>query len=84
MRQRPGEETGDWIYDHISFYGPIMAIRTQKVGIFDIFARFSLFFRIYGTLGVLMVILVSIFFTISLFHLTPVYADRQAGTDRNL
>ncbi len=62
-----GEETGDWIYDHISFYGPIMAIRTNKVGVFDLFARFSLFFRIYGTLGVLMVILVSIFFTVSLF-----------------
>lgn len=60
-------ETGDWIYDHISFYGPIMAIRTHKVGIFDLFARFGLFFRIYGTLGVLMVILVSIFFTVSLF-----------------
>ncbi|ACL16316.1 site-2 protease family protein [Methanosphaerula palustris] len=65
--KEPGEETGDWIYDHISFFGPIMAIRTHKVGIFDFFAKFSLFFRIYGTLGVLMVILVSIFFTISLF-----------------
>lgn len=62
-----GRETGDWIYDHISFYGPIMAIRTQKVGVFDLFARFGLFFRIYGTLGVVMVILVSVFFTISLF-----------------
>lgn len=60
-------ESGDWIYDHISFYGPIMAIRTQKVGMFDLFARFGLFFRIYGTLGVVMVILVSIFFTVSLF-----------------
>jgi membrane-associated protease RseP (regulator of RpoE activity) len=63
-----GGETGDWIYDHISFFGPIMAIRTQKVGIFDLFARFGLFFRIYGTLGVVMVILVSVFFTISLFY----------------
>lgn len=77
-----GGETGDWIYDHISFYGPIMAIRTNKVRIFDIFARFGLFFKIYGTLGVVMVILVSVFYTFFLFFiLWYVLTIRPAPTE---
>jgi len=30
--------------NHISFYGPIMAIKTEKVGFFDWFARYRTFF----------------------------------------
>ena len=46
--------------DHITFYGPIMAIKTDRVGFFDRFLSFRSFFRLYGTLGVIMVILVSV------------------------
>ena len=49
--------------DHVMFYGPIMAIRTKHVRFFDRFAAFRTFFRIYGTFGVCMVVVVSIFIT---------------------
>jgi membrane-associated protease RseP (regulator of RpoE activity) len=45
--------------DHIVFYGPIMAIRSRRVGFFDRFARFHRFLRGYGTFGAVIVILVS-------------------------
>jgi len=53
--------------DHITFYGPILAIKTNRVGFFDKFAAFRTFFRIYGTTGVIAVIIVSIFITFMLF-----------------
>jgi membrane-associated protease RseP (regulator of RpoE activity) len=53
--------------DHIAFYGPILAIKTSKVGFFDKFAAFRTFFRIYGTAGVIAVVIVSIFITVMLF-----------------
>lgn len=53
--------------DHIVFYGPILAIKTDKVGFFDWFARYRRFFRFYGTIGVVMVILVSVVMTAMLF-----------------
>lgn len=46
--------------DHISFYGPLLAIKSKKVGFFDCFVRFSRFFRIYGTIGAVMVGVLSI------------------------
>nr|WP_321351652.1 site-2 protease family protein [uncultured Methanoregula sp.] len=52
--------------DHITFYGPLMAIKTEKVGFFDRFLPFSTFLRLYGTLGVLMVIVVSVLMTVML------------------
>jgi membrane-associated protease RseP (regulator of RpoE activity) len=52
---------------HIVFYGPIMAIRTERIGFFDKFIAYRTFFRIYGTLGVIAVILVSVFITAMLF-----------------
>jgi membrane-associated protease RseP (regulator of RpoE activity) len=45
--------------DHIVFYGPIMAIRSRRVGFFDRFTRFHRFLRVYGTFGAVIVILVS-------------------------
>lgn len=45
--------------DHITFFGPVMLIRTSRVSFFDIFTRFSTFLRLYGTLGVTMVVGVS-------------------------
>ncbi|NMB79023.1 MAG: PDZ domain-containing protein [Methanomicrobiales archaeon] len=49
--------------DHITFYGPFMAIKTDRVGFFDACLPFSAFFRIYGTLGVVIVVLVSVLMT---------------------
>ena len=46
--------------DHIVFYGPIMGIKTDNVGFFDFFQRFSREFRAYGTLGVIITVLISI------------------------
>ncbi|MFA6226173.1 MAG: site-2 protease family protein [Methanoregula sp.] len=54
--------------EHIVFYGPIMAIRTDRVKFFDKFAAFRTFFRIYGTVGVIAVIIVSVFITVMLFY----------------
>ena len=53
--------------DHITFYGPLMAIKTDRVGFFDRFLPFSTFLRLYGTLGVLMVVIVSVLMTFMLF-----------------
>jgi membrane-associated protease RseP (regulator of RpoE activity) len=53
--------------EHIVFYGPIMALRTNRVGFFDKFAALRTFFRIYGTAGVIAVIIVSVFITVMLF-----------------
>ncbi|MEN6442636.1 MAG: site-2 protease family protein [Methanoregula sp.] len=53
--------------DHIVFYGPIMAIRSRRVGFFDHFARFHRFLRAYGTLGAVIVILVSAAMVVMLF-----------------
>jgi len=49
--------------DHVIFYGPIMAIKTSRVGFFDRFGTIRMFLRLYGTFGVLMVVLVSVFIT---------------------
>jgi membrane-associated protease RseP (regulator of RpoE activity) len=46
--------------EYIVFYGPIMAIRSRRVGIFDKFTRFHTFLRFYGTLGAIVVIFVSV------------------------
>ncbi len=54
--------------DHITFYGPFMAVKTDRVGFFDAFIRFRTFLRIYGTLGVVMVVLVSVMMTVLLFY----------------
>ncbi|HNX18213.1 MAG TPA: site-2 protease family protein [Methanoregula sp.] len=53
--------------DHVIFYGPIMAIKTDRVKFFDKFTALRTFFRIYGTIGVIAVILVSAFITVMLF-----------------
>jgi len=54
--------------NHITFYGPIMALKTSRVGFFDKFLSLSGFFRIYGTLGVVMVVLVSVAMVAMLFY----------------
>ena len=46
--------------EHITFYGPAMGIKTENVAFFDYFKRFSRFFSAYGTLGIVITILVSV------------------------
>jgi membrane-associated protease RseP (regulator of RpoE activity) len=53
--------------EYITFYGPFMAVKTEKVGFFDRSIRFSTFLRLYGTLGVAMVVIVSALMTVMLF-----------------
>lgn len=53
--------------DHITFYGPIMALKTNRIGFFDKFTTFRGFFRVYGSAGVIAVVIVSVFITFMLF-----------------
>ena len=53
--------------EYITFYGPFMAIKTEKVGFFDRSIPFSTFLRVYGTVGVAMVVIVSALMTVMLF-----------------
>lgn len=46
--------------DHVTFYGPILALKTEKVGFFDFFRRQTRFWRGYGTLGAILVVVISI------------------------
>jgi membrane-associated protease RseP (regulator of RpoE activity) len=67
--------------EHIMFYGPIMAIKTMKVGFFDRFRKYSTFLRAYATFGVLMVIVISVVMTILLLlSLTYTFAVRPDPT----
>ena len=49
---------------HVTFYGPVLALKTDNVGFLDFFRKFPGFFRIYGTAGAIVVALVSVFFSI--------------------
>ena len=44
----------------ITLYGPIIGLKTDQVGFFDYFRRYSGFLRIYGSIGVAMVVIVSV------------------------
>lgn len=50
----------------ISLYGPIIGLKTDQVGFFDWFRKFSVPLRIYGSIGVFMVIVVSVVMVIML------------------
>jgi membrane-associated protease RseP (regulator of RpoE activity) len=53
--------------DHITFYGPIMAIKSPKTAFFDWFTKISTVLRIYGSIGVVVVVIVSVLITFLLF-----------------
>ena len=57
--------------DRIMFFGPIMAIKTERVGFFDWFQKFRRPLRVYATLGVIMVVAVSVFMTLALLLAVP-------------
>ncbi len=50
--------------DYVMFYGPILALKTDNVKFFDRFIPYTRFFRAYGTLGALMVVVVSVLMSI--------------------
>jgi Zn-dependent protease len=58
-------ERGIW-KDRITFYGPILALKTGRVGFFDRFIPWSSILRIYGTVGVAAVIIVTAIGTVML------------------
>ncbi|NLB00986.1 MAG: PDZ domain-containing protein [Methanomicrobiales archaeon] len=57
--------------NHIMFFGPILAIKTERVGFFDWFRKFGPALRVYATLGVLLVVVVSVFMTLALLLAVP-------------
>ncbi|WP_332450402.1 site-2 protease family protein [Methanoculleus sp.] len=59
--------------DHLMFFGPILGIKTERVGFFDWFQKFRRPLRAYATLGVLMVVVVSAFMTLALVLAVPQY-----------
>ncbi|MCM2465497.1 site-2 protease family protein [Methanoculleus oceani] len=59
--------------DHVMFFGPILAIKTERVGFFDWFRKFKTLLRAYATLGVVMVVVVSAFMTLALVLAVPQY-----------
>ncbi|HXW98213.1 MAG TPA: site-2 protease family protein [Methanomicrobiales archaeon] len=57
--------------DIITFYGPIMAIKTRRIGFFDRFRSISTALRVYGSIGIAMVAVVSAIMTILIFIRFP-------------
>lgn len=57
--------------DRIMFFGPIMAIKTERVGFFDWFRKFRRLLRTYATLGVVLVVVISAFMTLALILAVP-------------
>jgi membrane-associated protease RseP (regulator of RpoE activity) len=53
--------------DVIIFYGPVMALKTRKVGFFDRFKPFAPLLRVYGSAGIAMVAIVSVLMTAIVF-----------------
>jgi membrane-associated protease RseP (regulator of RpoE activity) len=53
--------------DIITFYGPVMAIKTRRIGFFDRARSISTALRIYGTIGIAMVVIVSVAMTVLVF-----------------
>jgi membrane-associated protease RseP (regulator of RpoE activity) len=53
--------------DIIVFYGPVMAIKSRRIGFFDRFTPYTAFLRAYGTVGIAMVVLVSVAMTALVF-----------------
>jgi Zn-dependent protease len=65
----PVPQTSFWsvLSSHIMFYGPIIGLKTDNVGFFDWFRRYGKVLRVYGTIGVFMVIIVSVMMVALIF-----------------
>lgn len=63
--------------DHVAFYGPILAIKSFNVKFLDWFTRYKTILRIYGSIGMVMVAIISVLmallliFTLRLTLLNP-------------
>lgn len=62
--------------DRVVFYGPIMAVKTFRVGFLDVSLRFRSILRAYGTIGALMVGVASLFMTCSLLLIFPQFVSQ--------
>ncbi len=60
-------EGSGWFSEHVTFYGPILALRTLRVHFFDIFRRISWPLKAYASVGVVAVVVISALFAFSLF-----------------
>lgn len=56
----PGTRPVSALASHLMFYGPILGLKTENVAFFDWFRRFRRPLQIYGSIGVFMVIIVSV------------------------
>jgi membrane-associated protease RseP (regulator of RpoE activity) len=67
--------------EHIRFYGPILALKTDNVGFFDKFLPYSRFLKLYGTAGAVMVVIVSLLFSVlMIFSFQKTLASPPAPT----
>ncbi|MCU0632019.1 MAG: site-2 protease family protein [Methanolinea sp.] len=62
-----GEQPERAIWDAIVFYGPILGIKTDRVGFFDRFTGFTTLLRFYASFGVIMVVIISAGIALILF-----------------
>jgi len=77
-----GEKPTGAIWDAIVFYGPILAIKTDRVRFFDRFTRFSTLLRLYASFGVIMVAIISVgiaFILLVSVHLTLIFQPEPTG-----
>jgi membrane-associated protease RseP (regulator of RpoE activity) len=68
--------------DIITFYGPVMAVKTSRIGFFDRFTTVAALLRIYGSVGIAMVVVVSVAMTILVlfaFRLEVVHPPPPTG-----
>jgi len=52
--------------EHITFYGPILAVKTDRVDFFDLFRSYSRFLRVYGSFGAILVVVISVIMSVLL------------------
>lgn len=67
---------------HITFYGPIIGIKSDNTGFFDWFKKQSRFWRIYGTIGIIIVVIVSVGMALMLIfalHATIILQPEPTG-----
>ena len=64
--ENPPAESRGWYSEHVMFFGPILALRTVRVGFFDLFQKIAWPLRVYASVGVVAVVVISAFFAFSL------------------
>lgn len=79
--ENPPSESKGWFSEHVMFYGPILALRTTQVGIFDRFRLLSLPLKAYASVGVvLVVVIMAAMVLILLLSLQMMFAIRPEPT----